>query len=82
MLFNITVSQEELEACRAAQRDMLEALKARKAALEDALKQRTDQLKALCLKEAVSDGYDSVHDHTKEYPRTVNTQTLYIFGGS
>ena len=33
---------------------MLEALKARKDALEDALKKRTEQLKALCLKEAVS----------------------------
>ena len=49
-----TVSQEEIEACRAAHRDMLEALKARKDALEDALKKRTEQLKALCLKEAVS----------------------------
>ncbi len=47
------VNAEELEAFRSAQNDMMEALKARKAALEDALKKKTEQLKALCLQEGV-----------------------------
>ncbi len=47
----MTVTPEDLEASRAAQRDMFAALKARKDALEEALKKRTEELKALCLKE-------------------------------
>ena len=42
------MSPEEIEANQAAQRDMFAALKARKEALEDALKKKTELLKELC----------------------------------
>ncbi len=68
-LFSLAVSAEELEACRAAQRDMMEALKARRAALEDALSKRTEQLKQLCLKEAVSSARQGARGCVRETGR-------------
>lgn len=47
------LTAEDFEACTAAQRDMYAALKERRLALEEALKKKTEQLKSLCLKEAV-----------------------------
>lgn len=50
----LTVTLEELEATRGAQRDMFAALKARKEVLEEALRKKTEELKAICIKEGVS----------------------------
>ena len=47
------VSSEQLEALHVAQKDLLAALKARRDALQDDLKTRTQQLKELCIKEGV-----------------------------
>ena len=49
-----SVTPEELEASQAAKRDMYAALKARKEALEEAVKKKTEELKLLCIKEGVS----------------------------
>ena len=54
ILVHVLVGPPELEETRAAQRDMYAALKARKEALEEALRKKTEELKALCLNEAVS----------------------------
>ena len=48
------VCVEDYEVSRAAQRDMYAALKERRHALEEALRKKTELLKALCLKESVS----------------------------
>ena len=48
------MTPEELEASQAAKRDMYAALKARKEALEEAVKKKTEELKLLCIKEGVS----------------------------
>ncbi|XP_013384701.1 FERM domain-containing protein 4A isoform X7 [Lingula anatina] len=45
------LTTEQLEIARAAQRDMYAALKARKEALEEALKKKTAELKLLCIRE-------------------------------
>jgi hypothetical protein len=49
-----SVPPEEAAEYAAAKREMYQALKARKAALEEALKKKTEELKALCLQEGVS----------------------------
>ena len=51
----VAVNPEDVEEIRAAQKEMYQALKARKEALEAQLKKKTDELKLLCLKEAVSE---------------------------
>lgn len=45
---------------KAAEREMLTALAARKEALLDKLKEKTDELKSLCMQEAVS--YEIKHN--------------------
>jgi len=45
------LSLDDLEATRTAQRDMYAALKARKEVLEEALRKKTEELKAICIKE-------------------------------
>ncbi|CAH1784307.1 unnamed protein product, partial [Owenia fusiformis] len=47
----LELSIEESETTKAAQRDMYAALKARKEALEEALRKKTEELKLLCIKE-------------------------------
>ena len=52
MLF-LFLSGELSEESKAATIEMLTALQSRKDALQESLKKKTDELKALCLKEAV-----------------------------
>ena len=52
-LITFLVSLDDLEATRTAQRDMHAALKARKEVLEEALRKKTEELKAICIKEGV-----------------------------
>ena len=55
MMF-VAVTVEDLEASRQATRDMHQALRARKEALEEQLRLRTEELRALCLKEGAITG--------------------------
>lgn len=48
------LTADDLESSSTAQRDMQSALKERRRALEEIVKKKTEQLKALCLQEAVS----------------------------
>ena len=61
VLFAVTA--EDLEASRQASRDMHQALRARKEALEEQLRMRTEELRELCLKEGAITG-----DIPFEYP--------------
>ena len=45
---------DDVEASRAAHRDMFAALKARRDLLEESVRKKTEELKALCIKEGVS----------------------------
>ena len=49
----LLVTVEEIESSRIAQKEMYEALEARKRLLEEALKKKTEELKQICLKEGV-----------------------------
>lgn len=51
LLHPVTIEQSD---SLKAERDMYQALKARKEALEDALRKKTEELKMLCLQEGVS----------------------------
>lgn len=52
-LLFFSLSGEISEESKAATIEMLTALQSRKDALQESLKKKTDELKALCLKEAV-----------------------------
>lgn len=52
---NCIVTAEDIEQSRVAKHDMYVALKARRDALEAALKKKVEELKLVCIAEAVSD---------------------------
>ena len=51
------MTTDDIESSRAAHRDMFAALKARRDLLEEAVRKKTEELKAICIKEGVSLGY-------------------------
>lgn len=46
---------QESDSSQTAKKDMLAALRARQEALEETLKQRLEELKSICIREAVSE---------------------------
>ena len=50
------MTTDDIESSRAAHRDMFAALKARRDLLEEAVRKKTEELKAICLQEGVSLG--------------------------
>lgn len=53
---SLLTGSQESDSSQSAKKDMLAALKSRQEALEETLRQRLEELKKLCLREAVS-GY-------------------------
>lgn len=52
LLYILTVTIEQSDSLK-AERDMFQALKARREALEDTLRKKLEELKLLCLQEGV-----------------------------
>jgi len=48
------VGSQESDSSQTAKKDMLAALRARQEALEETLRQRIEELKSICIREAVS----------------------------
>ena len=60
----VCAGSQESDSSQTAKKDMLAALRARQDALEDTLKQRMEELKNICIREAVR----STHTHTASLP--------------
>lgn len=50
----VFVGSQESDSSQTAKKDMLAALRARQEALEETLRQRIEELKNICIREAVS----------------------------
>lgn len=50
----VFVGSQESDSSQTAKKDMLAALRARQEALEETLRQRIEELKSICIREAVS----------------------------
>ena len=65
---------QESDSSQTAKKDMLAALRARQEALEETLKQRLEELKNICIREAVR----LVHKHTY-IPTSMSNDKLNVF---
>lgn len=54
---------QESDSSQTAKKDMLAALRARQEALEETLRQRLEELKSICIREAVCENYGIIGEY-------------------
>lgn len=79
---SLLTGSQESDSSQSAKKDMLAALKSRQEALEETLRQRLEELKKLCLREAVSGGYCCVPGNSEpSVPSSVCTSLQTAIAG-
>uniref|UniRef100_A0A674CH26 FERM domain containing 4A n=1 Tax=Salmo trutta TaxID=8032 RepID=A0A674CH26_SALTR len=74
----LSSGSQESDSSQTAKKDMLAALRARQEALEETLKQRLEELKNICIREAVRHTHARTHAHThkQRHKHTLHEEEL------